>query len=77
MDDSHTQTIYCSFDSGTSMKLNENWYTTFECQGRNDVYCKTILTERFIENYHTCECSIVQNKTNYIKEHCEFAIMEI
>ena len=47
-----------------------------ECQGRNDVYCKAILTEHFIGIHHTCEYSIVQNKTNDIEQHCEFTIME-
>ena len=47
-----------------------------ECQGRNNVYCKAIITEHFIGNNHTCEYSIVQNKTNVIKQHCEFAILE-
>ena len=60
----------------TYMTLNENWYKTLECQGRNNVYCKAIITERFIEKHHTCEYSIVQNKTNDIKQHYEFAIME-
>ena len=58
------------------MTLNENWYETLECQGKNNVYCKAIITEHFIGNHHTCEYSIVQNKTNNIKQHCEFAIME-
>ena len=58
------------------MTLHENWYETLECQGRNNVYCKEIITEHCIENHHTCEYSIVQNKTNDIKQHCEFAIME-
>ena len=26
-------------DSGTYMTLNENWYETLDCQGRNNVYC--------------------------------------
>ena len=58
------------------MTVNENWYETLECQGKNNVYCKAIITERFIENHHTCEYYIAQNKTNDIKEHCESAIME-
>ena len=57
------------------MTLNENWYKTLDCQGRNGVYCKTIITEHFIGNHHTCEYSIVENKTNDIKQHCEFATM--
>ena len=57
------------------MTLNENWYETLECQGRNNEYCKSILTERFIGNHHIFEYSIVQNKTNDIREHCEFSIM--
>ena len=71
----HKPYIAVNSDSGTYMTLNENWYDTLECQGRNNVYCKAIITEHFIENHHTCEYSIVQNKTNDIKEHCEFAIM--
>ena len=45
------------------MTLNENLYENLECQGRNNVYCKGILAERFIGS----EYSIVQNKPNDIK----------
>ena len=72
----HKPYIAVNRHSGTYMTLNENWYETLECQGRNNVHCKAIITEHFIKNHHTCEYSIVQNKTNDIKEHCEFAIME-
>ena len=65
----HKPYIAVNSDSGTYMTLNENWYDTLECQGRNNVYCKAIITEHFIENHHTCEYSIVQNETNDIKEH--------
>ena len=53
------------------MTLNESWYKTLEYQGWNNVYCKAIITERFIEHHLTCEYSIVHNKTNDIKEHGE------
>ena len=41
--------------SGTYMPLNEDWYATLEYQGWNHVYCKTILTERFIRSHHSSE----------------------
>ena len=73
----HKPYIAVIIDSRTYMTLNENWYETLECQGRKNVYFKAIITERFIVNHHTCDYYfIVQNKTNDIKEHCEFAIME-
>ena len=58
------------------MTLNENLYEILECQGRNNLYCKSIITEQFIGHHHTCEYSIVQNKTNDIQQHCEFTIMK-
>ena len=72
----HKPYIAVNIDSGTYMTLNENWYETLECQGRINVYCKAIITERVIENHHTCEYSSIQNKTQDIKHNCEFAIME-
>ena len=72
----HKPYIAVNSDSMTYMTLKEIWYETLECQGRNNVYCKAIITEHFIGNHHTCEYSIVQNKTNDIKQHCEFAIIE-
>ena len=72
----HKPYIVVNIDSGTYMALNENWYETLECHERNNVYCKAIITEHFIGNPHTCGYSIVQNKTNDIKQHCEFTIME-
>ena len=72
----HKPYITVNIDSGTYMTLNENWYETLKCQRRNNVYCKAIIAEHFIGNHHTCEYLIVQNKTNDIKQHCEFAIME-
>ena len=51
----HKPYIAVNIDSGTRMTLNENWCETLECQGRNNVYCKAILTERFNGSHHTCE----------------------
>ena len=46
----HTPYIAVNIDSGTYVTLNENWYENLECQGRNNVYCKSILTEHLIGN---------------------------
>ena len=39
MIDIHKPYIAVNTDYGTYMTLNENWYETWECQGRNNVYC--------------------------------------
>ena len=40
----HKPYIAVNIDSGTYMTLNDNWNETLECQGRNNLNCKAIIT---------------------------------
>ena len=57
------------------MILQENWHKALDCFGHHDVYCKGMLTERFVAEGNNCEIAIMKNKTNYITEYCELAIL--
>ena len=57
------------------MILQENWHKTLDCFGHHEVYCKGILTERFVAEGINCEIAIMENKTKDITQYCEFAIV--
>ena len=62
----HSPYIAINVDSGTYMILQENWHKALDCFGHHEVYCKGILTERFVAEGINCEIAIMKNKTKDI-----------
>ena len=58
------------------MILQENWRRVLDCYGHHEVYCKYVMTQRYMLEEPNCEAAIIKNKTNDILKQCEFAIVD-
>ena len=72
----HSDYIAINVDTGTYMILQENWRRTLDCHGHHEVYCKHVMTQRYMLEEPNCEVAIMKNKTNDILKQCEFAIVD-
>ena len=62
--------------AGTFVTLDANWKETLSCRGRHNVYCKSIMTETYMNGAQSCELAIIQNKTAQIKNNCMMAMVD-
>ena len=58
------------------MILQENWCRALDCYGHHEVYCKHVMTQRYMLEEPNCEVAINKNKNNDIQKQCEFAIVD-
>ena len=58
------------------MILQENWRSPLDCYGHHEVYCKHVMTQRYMLEGPNCEVATIQNKINDILKQCKFAIVD-
>ena len=60
----HSDYIAINVDPGIYMILQENWRRALDCYGHHEVYCKHVMTQRYMLEEPNCEVDIIRYTVN-------------